>query len=176
MGDFKVLFVGQRPPRKGFIDLLMSYEKLSHPAKKLTVIGSLSKEAKHILDRYDLSTVTFLGNVEYKKLAYYYNDASVLVQPSIEDGFAMVIGDALACGLPVITTNQTGASELIKNNVNGFVVPIRRPDLISNHLQNLADDESLLLSMRKACVEISNQRILTWESYGREWINLLRKP
>ena len=44
---------------------------------------------------------------------------------SIEDGFGMVVSQAMACGLPVITTKNTGASEIIDDGINGFIIPIR---------------------------------------------------
>jgi glycosyltransferase involved in cell wall biosynthesis len=51
--------------------------------------------------------------------------------PSVEDGFALVVAEALACGLPVITTPNTGASDLIHPGENGEVVPIRDPQALA---------------------------------------------
>ena len=61
-----------------------------------------------------------------------YQTSDIFVLPSIEDGFAFVVAEARACGLPVITTPNTGASDLIRNGENGEVVPIRDPEAIAN--------------------------------------------
>jgi glycosyltransferase involved in cell wall biosynthesis len=76
----------------------------------------------------------------------------VFVLPSIEDGFGMVIGEAMACGCPVIASVNTGASELISDAVDGFIVPIRSPELIADRLQMLADNPELRQRMGSAAL------------------------
>ena len=56
-----------------------------------------------------------------------FHNSDIFLFPSIEDGFGYVVAEAMACGLPVITTRNTGASDLIKPGVNGEIVPIRDP-------------------------------------------------
>jgi UDP-glucose:(heptosyl)LPS alpha-1,3-glucosyltransferase len=73
-----------------------------------------------------------------------YGQASVLVHPAIEDGFALAVGQALACGKPVITTRQTGAAQLIAEGQNGYVLECRDVDGLVDRLQLLAANESLL--------------------------------
>ena len=69
---------------------------------------------------------------ERRQFVQRYQTSDVFVLPSIEDGFAFVVAEALACGLPVITTPNTGSSDLIRNGVNGTVVPVRDPVAIAD--------------------------------------------
>ena len=69
--------------------------------------------------------VTWFPNFSHIKLAEHLRSADIFILPSLEDGFAMVVSEALSCGLPVITTPHTGASDLITSGQNGEVVPVR---------------------------------------------------
>ena len=170
--EFRILFVGAAGPRKGFIDLLSAFERLHHPGKHLLLIGSLAPEAVAILARVDQSNITVLGNIPNTQLRRYYSDASVFVLPSIEEGFGMVIGEAMACGCPVIASTNTGASELITNGVEGFIVPIRSPEVIADRLQQLADQFELREQMGRAAL-VRVQALGGWDQYGILWKNLL---
>jgi glycosyltransferase involved in cell wall biosynthesis len=63
----------------------------------------------------------------------------VLVLPSIQDGFGLVLAEAMACGCVVIGTHHTGAPDVVTDAENGFVVPIRDSDALATRLQFLAD-------------------------------------
>jgi glycosyltransferase involved in cell wall biosynthesis len=166
--EFCVLFVGAAGLRKGFIDLLKAFEQFRHPAKRLLLIGSLAPEAEILLAQVDQSLITFMGSVPNIQLRQHYSQASVFVLPSIEEGLAMVIGEAMACGCPVIATNNTGASELISDGVEGFVVPIRSPDLIAERLKQLADHPEMRVQMGQAALA-RVQDLGGWDRYGLEW-------
>ncbi|PZV05942.1 MAG: glycoside hydrolase [Cyanobium sp.] len=169
---FRVLFVGCAGPRKGFIDLLDAFQRLNHPRKSLTLVGSQTSEAISMLGTVDQSSIEIVGNVPNGELRRYYSRASVFVLPSIEEGLAMVIGEALACGCPVIASTNTGASELISNGVEGFIVPIRSPQLIADRLQQLSDQPQLREQMARAALA----RVISlggWDSYGQKWSSLI---
>ena len=70
--------------------------------------------------------------------------------PAIEDGFALAVGQALACGKPVITTRQTGATQLIRDGRNGYVLECRDVDGLVDRLKLLASDRALLGRMSAA--------------------------
>lgn len=172
--EFRILFVGAAGPRKGFIDLLASFKRLSHPCKQLLLIGSLAPEAKAILAQVNQSQIRVLGSVPNDQLRRHYSQASVFVLPSIEEGFGMVIGEAMACGCPVIASSNTGASELITNGVEGFIVPIRSPEVIADRLQQLADQPDLRERMGKAALA-RVQQLGGWEAYGDAWVSALQE-
>jgi glycosyltransferase involved in cell wall biosynthesis len=172
--DFRVLFVGAAGPRKGFIDLLSAFQKLQHPRKQLILIGSVAPEAMALLQNVDQRQISLLGTVPNAELRDHYSRASVFVLPSIEEGLAMVIGEAMACGCPVIATSNTGASELITDGVEGFIVPIRSAQLIADRLQQLADQPHLRDEMAQAALG-RVQRLGGWDTYGGLWVSALGK-
>jgi len=171
--QFLILFVGHAGVQKGFIDLLAAYRLLRHPNKRLLLIGTLSSPAKELLNNCNLEGIEHLGPIPNAQLSDYYNQASVFVLPSIQEGLAMVIGEAMACGCPVIASTNTGASELITDGQEGFVVPIRRPDMIADRMQQLADDFQLEQSMRLSAVA-RMQHLQGWNQYGEMWADFLR--
>lgn len=169
---FRVLFVGSAGPRKGFIDLLNAFQRLDHPRKSLTLIGSQTSEALGILGKVDQSSIEIVGKVPNAELRRFYSRASVFVLPSIEEGLAMVIGEALACGCPVIASTNTGASELISDGVEGFIVPIRSPQLIADRLQQLSDQPELREKMGRAALA-RVRSVGGWDAYGNQWSSLI---
>jgi starch synthase len=107
-------------------------------------------------------------------LRRHYSRASVFVLPSIEEGFGMVIGEAMACGCPVIASTNTGPSELISEGVEGFIVQICSPQQIADRLQQLADQPQLRALMGQAALAMV-QQLGGWDSYGDAWASLLQQ-
>lgn len=170
--EFRILFVGSAGARKGFIDLLRAFEHFQHPGKQLVLIGSLAPEALSVLADTDQSRITVLGNVPNAQLRLQYSKASVFILPSIEEGLAMVIGEAMACGCPVIASTNTGASEIITDGLEGFIVPIRSPEVIADKLQQLADQPELRERMGLAALA-RVQQLGGWDAYGEAWSAVL---
>lgn len=170
--SFTLIFVGQVGLRKGFLYLLEAFGRLRHPHKKLKVIGAVLPEIQPLLDRYDLHQVEFLGPVPNDQLPHHYSTAHAMVLPSIEEGLAMVIGEALACGCPVIASEHTGARDLFSEGVEGFIIPIRAVESLADRLQNLVDDEALRQRMSEAALA-RVQSIGGWDAYGDRWTQRL---
>jgi glycosyltransferase involved in cell wall biosynthesis len=169
---FRVLFVGCAGPRKGFVDLLEAFQRLNHPRKCLTLIGSQTPESLALLKTVNQSSIDIIGSVPNIELRRHYSGASVFVLPSIEEGLAMVIGEAMACGCPVIASTNTGASEMISEGVEGFIVPIRSPRQIADRLQQLADQPQLRAQMGQSALA-RVKRIEGWDGYGEAWSSVL---
>lgn len=169
---FRVLWVGNVSIRKGFFDLLTAFKGLKHPGKELQVVGVVSPEVKSLLSSFPLAGVTFRGLVPNAFLPEMYSKAHVFVLPAIEEGLAMVQGEALACGCPVIATTHTGSEDLFTNGKEGFIVPIRSPELIRNRLQQLADDKALRSEMSEAAL-LRVKKMGGWNSYGSAFAELL---
>ena len=118
-GAFEVLFVGHVSLRKGVPYLLQAFERLRHPSKRLRVVGAMSAEIKQLLDRLPKQNVEFLGSVPQVQLPRMMSESHILVLPSIEDGFGLVLSQALACGSPIIATTNTGGDDLITDGIEG---------------------------------------------------------
>ena len=86
--------------------------------------------------------VTFVGTVPQTELKQWMSRSHVMVMPSLDEGIALVQGQALACGCPVIATTNSGASDLFTDGIEGFIVPIRDPDALRDRMQRLPDRSS----------------------------------
>ena len=172
--DFTVLFVGQAGLRKGFLYLLQAFARLRHLRKRLRVIGAVQPELKPLLAAQPLDNVEFLGVVPNDALPGHYSSAHVMVLPSIEEGLAMVMGEALACGCPVIASSHTGAGDLFTDGVEGFIVPPRSVDDLLLRLEQLAQDPALRERMSQtALARVAS--IGGWDDYGERWAQRLRE-
>jgi starch synthase len=168
---FEVLFIGALSLRKGVPYLLQAFKKFRHPHKHLNLVGSQTEDwpfiASHTLD----DNVKLLGTVPNLELKNVMGRAHVMVLPSIEEGLALVMGEALACGCPVIASENTGAGDLFTDGVEGFIVPIRDPDAIADRLQRLADCPDLRMQMSQAAHERA-LKLGGWRQYGDHMLAL----
>jgi glycosyltransferase involved in cell wall biosynthesis len=148
---FRVLFVGQIGIRKGIPYLLEALAPLKLPHFELVLAGAILPEVRGILARYQ-GRFRHLGVIPHSKLPEVYSRASILVLPSIEEGLAYVQGEAMACGLPLIGTSNTGAEDLFTDGVEGFIVPIRDPAAIREKVLLLYNDPELREEMSRAAL------------------------
>ena len=84
---------------------------------------------------------------------------------SVEEGLALVQAQAMACGLPVIATTNTGAEDLFTNSIEGFIVPIRSPEAIREKLEWMMDNRALRDQMAVSALE-RVKKLGGWDSYG----------
>jgi len=142
-----IMFNGRLVPRKGADVLLQAYAALKPdlPDAGLSLAGYGPEEArlKALAASLNLSDVCFAGHVKLDEMPGYYAGADVFVLPSWGEPWGLVVNEAMACGLPVIATDQVGASiDLIREGVNGHVVPARDAAALARALRRvLADPE-----------------------------------
>ncbi len=164
---FRAVFIGQVSVRKGILYLLEAWKGLNLPGSELLVVGPHSPDIKELLSKYsDTGNIRFVNYV--KDLTKVYQTASVFVFPSIEEGSALVNYEAMASGVPVITTYNSGS--LARDGVDGFVIPVRDVAAIRDKLTALYEDPGLRARMAVS----ARERIegYTWEAYGD---NLVRE-
>jgi glycosyltransferase involved in cell wall biosynthesis len=171
---FQVLFAGSVGLRKGVPYLLEAFARLRHPAKVLRIAGGIHPDLKTVLDRLPRENVEFLGSVKQDVLAKLMSTSHVMVLPSLEEGLALVQGQALACGCPVLCSTNTGGEDLFTDGVEGFIVPIRVVSALTERMQQLADDPALQSRMSEAAL----QRVRSlggWSDYGDQWEAFLKE-
>ncbi len=122
---FNLLFVGQLIERKGIFTLLKAYQHFykSHPDWGLVIVGygQLEEQVKDFVARKKLNKVIFLGHIDQYDTPPVYVSCDVLVLPSTEEVWGLVVNEALHSGLKVVVSNKCGcAPDLIKEGVNGF--------------------------------------------------------
>jgi glycosyltransferase involved in cell wall biosynthesis len=166
---FDILFAGGASLRKGIPYLLQAFQRLKHPRKRLFFAGAFSAEFAQKLQQLGLWSdhIQLLGHLQQAELRDRMSSSSVLVLPSIEDGFGLVMAQAMACGCPVIASENTGGSDLFLDGDAGFIVPIRRADLLADRLQQLADDPTLRNAMGQRALRVV-QSFGGWQRYGDE--------
>jgi alpha-maltose-1-phosphate synthase len=172
--SFQVLFAGSVSLRKGFPYLLHAFANLKCQSKRLTVAGSIHPDTKTVLERLPRDKVEFLGSVSQPRLAELMSKSHVMVLPSIEEGLALVQGQALACGCPVIASTNTGGEDLFSDGIEGFIVPVRDVPALTDKIQRLADDGALQARMSESALR-RVQLIGGWNEYGARWETLLRE-
>jgi alpha-maltose-1-phosphate synthase len=173
VNTYEVLFVGAVALRKGVPYLLEAFSRIKHPAKRLRLIGAISPCIKRVLYRLPQDNVEFLGPIPQADLAGIMSSSHLLVLPSIEDGFGLVLSQALACGCPVLASTNTGGPDLFTDGVEGFVVPIRDPGALTERMQQLADDPEMQRRMSEAGLRRAKD-LGGWTEYGSSWERLLR--
>jgi starch synthase len=163
--EFCVLYVGQISFRKGIPYLLEAFRQFDHPHKRLRLVGNVEDRIKPYLRTAPLDNVQFDGPQPLDHVRQAMSTAHVTVLPSIEDGFGMVLAEAMACGSPVISSVNTGGADLYESGREGFVVPIRDPKALRDAIQLLADDAALRGAMSQAAVE-RMRHLGGWSHYG----------
>ena len=170
--SFDVLFAGQISFRKGIPYLLDAFAKFRHPKKTLTVVGSVLPEIARYLQGKSFDRVEFIGAQPQPRLKELMSRSHVMVLPSVEEGLALVQGEAMACGCPLISSENTGAEDLFDDGREGFIVPIRDPASITDRLERLAQDPGLRDAMSaRALGRVA--RIGGWDTYGRDYVAVL---
>lgn len=172
-GVFRVLCVSQISVRKGHIDLLRAWELLNLSNAELVFVGAMTPEMRPVLEPLGHLFV-YRGIVPHHQLATEFHRADVVVQPSIEDGFAVVPLEAMACGKPVIVSRNVGASEVVSPGETGFVVPVRSPAAIAEALQALHHDVPLREHMALTAARRA-QAGFSWEGYAGRLAALYRE-
>jgi glycosyltransferase involved in cell wall biosynthesis len=93
--------------------------------------------------------VELVGAIPRSEMAAQYHWADLFVLPSVSDTFGLVILEAMAHGLPVIATKNTGAPDILRDGVDGFIVPVMAPEAIADCLVRFASDQKLLQEMSR---------------------------
>jgi glycosyltransferase involved in cell wall biosynthesis len=157
----KLLFVGQINQRKGIKYLLEALKLLPGSAVELTICGRVIDDLQLFRDLGD--QVKVRGSVSFAKLLEAYQTCDLFVFPSLAEGFGHVLLEAMACGLPVLSTTRTAAPDLVLEGVDGFVIEPRRPDLIANRIQWCLEHREELFEMGLRARHKAEQ--FTWERF-----------
>jgi len=112
------------------------------------------------------------GPLPSSRLPEMMSRSHVMVFPSLNDGFGMVMGEAMACGCQVIASTNSGGEHLIETGQEGFLIPIRDPGAIWERLNQLAQDPELRGRMGQASL-LRVASLGGWDQYGAEMITVL---
>lgn len=171
---FRVIYCGAFSIRKGIGYLLQAFSELRLPKAELWLIGSRDPQTEPLLKRFESPSIKYLGPFREFELHKYYSQGSVFCMPSIEEGLAMVQPQAMACGLPLVCTTNTGGEDLIEDGKEGFVVPIRDVEALKKKLLFLYENQDVCRAMGIAA-RLKVQKDFTWSEYGERMMNLYQR-
>ncbi len=157
---FRVLFVGQLTQRKGISYLLRAYKIFHGAGTELMIAGRFIGTPAALNPYRDL--FSYLGNLPHAQLPLLYRNADVFVLPTLLEGMPLVVLEAMASGLPIITTSH-GPGDIVRDGVEGFIVPIRDSEAIADRLEHLRANPEMRAEMGRS----ARQRALefTWKAY-----------
>lgn len=164
-----ILYVGAMSLQKGIQYLVQAYQQISHPNKSITFVGAPSQELIQMLKMRNLwpADAKVLGHVPQTELKNIMSCSHVLVLPSVQDGFGMVMAQAMACACPVIASCNTGGEDLFTDGDEGYIVPIRDVKALAERLQQLGDKPEERAAMGKRALA-RVQSLGGWSSYGEK--------
>jgi glycosyltransferase involved in cell wall biosynthesis len=164
---FRVIHCGSITLRKGVQYLIKAFHELDLPDAELWLVGSLAPEMKPFLARYQSNRIIFKGKQPQNQLRWFYAQCSVFCLASIEEGLAMVQPQAMACGLPVIHTTNTGGEDIVRDGVDGFCVPIRDVEALKEKILFFYENPDRRSEMANNALEQA-RKSLSWDDYGEK--------
>ena len=169
-----VITVGQFIHRKGFDVLINAWAKCDKEYALYILGAEPTKEYLNIKEKLNLGNVHFEGFKAKEELKYYYQAADLFVFPTREDIWGLVVNEAMANGLPVITTDKCVAGlELIKDGENGYIVPTENPDELAKRINELLSDDWLMEKMAKN--NLQRIRKYTVENMAKAHASILKE-
>jgi glycosyltransferase involved in cell wall biosynthesis len=171
---FRIIYCGQISPRKGVYYLLKGFSELNLPDAELWLIGSIDGEMRSLLKQFNHPGIIYKGQYPQNELHKFYSQGSVFVIMSLEEGLAMVQLQAMACGLPVICSANTGGADIVEEERSGFIIGIRDTEALKEKLTFLYKNQETARQMGQAAkVRVSQN--FTWDDYGRNMIDKYEK-
>ena len=152
--------------------MIDAFTKLKIKNKELNIYGVMSRFYDYLNKNNLLDNIKIFSSVKHTELKNIYSSSDVMVLPSLFDGWGMVVTEALACGCPVITTKNTGASDIIINGENGYVVPIMDSDAIADCLNQIYKDSKKSFFNRETIVK-SVDKYKDWNEYTMKYKELI---
>jgi glycogen(starch) synthase len=176
----QILYHGRVDRRKGALDLLEAFAALLpelkiKPQLIYSGIGPDFEAVEARIKELNLSErVKMLGYVEYENVPDVYKKADVFASPTYAEGFSNTILEAMASGLPVVSTNAVGVIDCLRDGENGLLVEIGNISQLKNSLRRILEDESLRESLAASALE-ECRRVYSWEKIGRQIIKIYER-
>ncbi|RQS69224.1 glycosyltransferase [Burkholderia sp. Bp8963] len=136
---FNIICVGQVSIRKGQLYLLEAVKQLNDKRLHVTLIGQIEPRIESLLTPYR-HLFTHIPRVDNALLNEYYNAADLFVLPSLEEGLAVVLCEALATGLPIVATRESGAAEIIDHDRSGKIIHAGSATQLADAINEMVSD------------------------------------
>jgi glycosyltransferase involved in cell wall biosynthesis len=168
---FRVLYLAHTQPLKGLHYLLDAWESLDLPGAELVIIGGFANMPDELKQRY-IDRIQSDPRIKWTAGTHtpeqYYHKASVLVFPTLTEGFGRVTIEAMACGLPVITTEH--APGIVEDGKTGFIVPVRNAQATKEKIEYLYHNRDIAEKMGRE----ARKAVETKKPFGEEMLEIYR--
>jgi glycosyltransferase involved in cell wall biosynthesis len=168
---FRFVFAGLVCARKGIPLLRAAWKALNARHAELWLVGPVSSVAAMHL-RGDNKLKVF-GKVPNSELSQILSQADVFVFPSYFEGFALVLLEAMACHLPIITTTATAGPDILTDGLDGWIIAPGNCELLTEKMQFCVENPAQLAAMGNCARETAER--FSWNSYGDRWAKILRE-
>ena len=152
--DVLILFVGVLIPRKGIKDLVAAWRLLPMDSRVhlLLIAQPIALDESLAVDELVRSDnrVRHLKRVPYENIPEYFHAGDIFFFPTHREGFGIVVGEAMASRLPVVTTRARGVRSVVAENETALVADVGKPDQLAAHLKRLIADPDLRSAMGEA--------------------------
>lgn len=146
--EYVIIAVGRFIRGKGFDVLIKASRQLDKNIEIYLIGGKPLPEYGDLVREYKLTNIHFIDFLPKEQLKQYYYASDLFVLPTRGDSWGLVINEAMACGLPIITTDQCVAGlELIEDSLNGFVIPVDNEDILAQKIKAILENKKLRMEM-----------------------------
>jgi glycosyltransferase involved in cell wall biosynthesis len=170
---FRVVYCGGLCLKKGVHYLLQAFRELKLKNAELLLIGRVLPDFEPMATKHS-GEFKQIAHVPRKAMHRFYSQGSVFVLPSLEEGLAKVMLEAMACGLPVVATENTGAEDVLRNGVDGFVIPIRDVEAIKDKILFFYENREKIEEMSRSAAAHVRQRF-SEEAYADRFIDAMER-
>jgi glycosyltransferase involved in cell wall biosynthesis len=167
----RFLFAGSVIARKGVPLLIEAWQRLAPRNAELWLAGHCGKRERALIPR--LPGLRLLGRVPHHDIPRLYAQTDVFILPSLIEGFALVLLEALASGLPIISTRHTGAIELVTDPLLGCIIEAGSVEAIEAALRHYLAQPPERRQVRAVAAALAQP--FSWTSYGDRWAALLQE-
>jgi glycosyltransferase involved in cell wall biosynthesis len=152
--------------RKGHQYLFRAFELVKRrlPDAELICVGDVKTDFRREWPKWRHS-FTHHEKLDHGQIAGLFQNCTAFVLTSVEEGFARVITEAMAAGLPVVATHESGATTLVEDGVEGFIARCRDPEHTAEAMIKIASDPALNRNMGEAAFQKGAMKN-TWQDYG----------
>ena len=172
---FIVIFCGSISIRKGSHYLIQAFQDLNLKNAELWLVGEVQFCIKQILKNILFSSdIKFINPVRQKELRWFYNQSNVFVLPSLEEGMATVLLQAMACSLPIICSKNSGGEDLISSGEGGFILKTISIQEIKKSILYIYENSKVAKTMGEKNLKKIKKKY-TWDNYGNNIISIYKK-
>ncbi len=166
----RFLFAGSVLARKGVPVLMEAWRALAPKNAELWIAGGIEQDIRALIP--NLPGLRLLGRVPNSEMSRIYGETDVLVLPSLMEGFSLVLLEALAAGLRIIATPNTGAADFLTDSFAGELIECGSAEALLNALKHQLENQPNRSAIQAFAAPLKER--YSWNAYGRRWEQILR--